>query len=298
GGRGGAGPRRRPGGPRGGRGRGPPPRPVLPLSPPARSHPATGPGRAHPTRPVARPLMDEQANVPTPLPPSGSPRADFRCLALLLLLTTAMRVWQVSQTEVTSRDSIGYIRIAWRLGHGDWREGGRSSPQHPLYPLAVLGTSVPVRRLLPGADLADAMRLSAQLASAAASVLFVVPMFYLGKELFDRRVGFWAALLLQCLPATGKLMADGLSEPLFLLWAASALLSASRALRTGSAGGFVLAGLCGGLAYLTRPEGLLVPAAAGLVLLGLQASRRWRRPWPACLRNGAALTAATLAVVL
>jgi hypothetical protein len=216
---------------------------------------------------------------------------DRRWLTILIVVALVLRVWQVGHTEVTSRDSIGYIRIAWRLGHEDWRQVLPTSSQHPLYPLAVLATSIPVRHYY-GGDLALAMQLSAQLASCVASVLLVVPMFYLGRELFDRRTAFWATLLFQCLPATGKMMADGLSEPLFLLCVSTGLLFAVRGLRTGSALAFALAGLASGLAYLTRPEGLVVAGTTGLVLAYLWL--RARLPWRRFLAGAAALTCATL----
>ncbi len=220
---------------------------------------------------------------------------DRRYLAVLIVLAVALRVWQVSHTEVTSRDSIGYIRIAWQLEHDDWRKVLPNSSQHPLYPLAVLAASVPVRHYYHG-DLALAMQFSAQLASCVASVLLVVPMYYLGRELFDRRTAFWAALLFQCLPATGKMMADGLSEPLFLFCVSTALLFASRGLRSGSAPAFVLAGAASGLAYLTRPEGLVVAGTTGLVLVLVQLRARSRAPWRRFLLGGAALAVGTLLV--
>ena len=188
--------------------------------------------------------------------------ADLRCLAILVLLVVAIRTWQITHTEVASRDSISYIRIAWQLGHGDWREVMPHSPQHPAYPLAVLAMSLPVRQFIPD-DLPRAWQLSAQLASALASVLLLVPMFYLGRELFDRRVAFWACLLFQCLPTSGKVMGDGLSDTLFLLFACAGLWLACVALRRGSWIAFALTGLAGGLAYLTRPEGALIVGAPG-----------------------------------
>jgi hypothetical protein len=224
-----------------------------------------------------------------------TPRRDWRPLALLLGVALGLRAWQLTHTEVAARDSIGYIRIAWRLEHQPWRQAVREASQHPLYPLTVGLVSHPVRRFGP-ADLAVAMQLSAQLAAALAGVLLVVPSFYLGKMLFDRRVGFWGALLLQALPVSGQLMADGLSEPLFLLLATSSLCFAVRALRGGPAWCFALAGLCGGLAYLTRLEGLLIVLATGAILLAGQAVRAWRRPWGACLGGGAALVGGTLLV--
>ena len=222
--------------------------------------------------------------------------ADRRWLTILVVLAVALRVWQVWHTEVTSRDSIGFIRIAWQLEHEDWRKVLPNSSQHPLYPLAVLAASAPVLHWY-GGDLAVAMQLSAQLASCVASVLLVVPMFYLGRELFDRRTAFWAAVLFQCLPATGKMMADGLSEPLFLLCVSTGLLFAVRGLRTGSALALALAGLASGLAYLTRPEGLVVTGTTGLVLWLVQLRARSRWPWRRFLVGGAALTVASLLVV-
>ena len=229
------------------------------------------------------------------LPGTGWPA--WRWLALLLLAATALRAWQLTHTEVASRDSVNYVRVAWRLGHEDWRVVLRTCGQHPAYPLTVLATSAPVRHFSRG-DLADGMRLSAQLAAALAGVLLVVPMFYLGAELFDARVGFWAALLFQCLPPSGRLLGDGLSEPLFLFLCAASLAFACRALRTGWRGSFACAGLAGGLAYLTRHEGALVPLSAGVVLLGMQMKRGWRRPWRDVLACGASLSLPALAVAL
>jgi hypothetical protein len=242
--------------------------------------------------------MSEQGTSAPARPPGREGGwADWRWLVLLVVVAAGLRAWQLAHTEVASRDSIGYIRIAWRLEHGAWGEVMRTSPQHPGYPLTVLAVSLPVRRCWP-ADLALAMQLSAQLATALASVLLVVPAFYLGRELFDRRVGFWSALLVQCLPMPGRVFGDGLSEGLLLLLALSALVFTCRGLRTGSLASLLLAGLFGGLAYLTRPEGALVPLAAGAVVLGLQLSQAWRRPWPACLRGGAVLALGALVVAL
>jgi 4-amino-4-deoxy-L-arabinose transferase-like glycosyltransferase len=141
-----------------------------------------------------------------------------------------------------------------------------------------------------------AMQLSAQLSSGIAGVLLVIPMFLLGKHLFDRRVGFGGALLFQCLPSGGRVLGDGLSEALFLLLAACALYSAARAFSDRSTLWFGLAGAASGLAYLTRPEGLILAAATGVVLVAAQAVARWRRPWRDLLTCGATLTLATLVV--
>jgi hypothetical protein len=233
--------------------------------------------------------MEEQAASQTV--EAGANKLDLGLLLLLLGIVLTLRLWLVWHTEVAARDSIGYIRYAWQLQHEPWRDvlcqkdrGG------PGYPLALLAVSYPVHHLLHGPE-STLMVLSAQLASAIAGALLVIPMYYLGKELFDRRVAFWACLLFQVLPATGRILSDALTEATFLLFATSALCLGVRSLRTRSVTGFGFSGLCGGLAYLTRPEGVVIVAATGLVLLGCQTVRAWRRPW---LRLTAC--AATLAI--
>ena len=200
----------------------------------------------------------------------------------------------LSHTEVTARDSIGYIRIAWQLQHNSWIDTVRNSPQHPGYPLALLAMSYPVRMFSQDSE-PRIMQWSAQLASALAGILLVIPMYFLGRILFNPAVGFWSALLFQCLPASGRVFPDGLSEGVFLLFAASGFLAAVLALRRHSPAWFALTGLFGGLAYLTRPEGALIIFATGLVLLALQAWPLWRVPWRRVLLCTACLAATTLA---
>lgn len=218
-------------------------------------------------------------------------RTDAGLLLLLLLAASGLRGWQLSHTEVTSSDSIAFIRIAWDLQHHPWPEVFRGADRHPGYPLTIAAASMPVRALVSGPDTAT-MQLSAQLACAAASLLLILPMYYLGRELFDRTTAFGACLLFQFLPSSSRVLGDGLSEGVYLVCAVTALLLATRGLRSGSVLRFILCGVCGGLAYLTRPEGLLVVAATGLVLLAAQAVPAWRRSCGRLVACGLGLTVA------
>jgi hypothetical protein len=207
-------------------------------------------------------------------------RRDAGLLVLLLLIAVGLGAWHLTHTEVMARDSIGFIRIAWQLHSHPLREWPailREAPQHPGYPLCILGVRPLVQMVAPGPE-ALVLQRSAQFASALASLFLVVAAYLLGRELFDRRVGFGVALLLLCLPVSGLLLCDGLSESVFLALAGIGLYLAVRALRTGSRRDFGLAGVFAGLAYLTRPEGLVIPAATTLVLLGLAVLRR--AEWP------------------
>src|SRR5438445_4107213 len=136
-------------------------------------------------------------------------------LALLLLLAAGMRAWLISHTEVAARDSIGFIRYALELERYPWKEVLERNLQHPGYSAVLLAVSWPVRYFLGGTNYAS-MQLSAQLASALAGVLLVIPMYYLGRELFGQRAGFWGTVLFQCLPISARVMSDALSEATFL----------------------------------------------------------------------------------
>lgn len=223
------------------------------------------------------------------------PRTDWVLVTLLLLLAGGLHAWLMAHTVVAARDSIGYIRFALWLENEPWGTVLNRADQHPGYPLAVLLASKPVRHFLGGTS-AESMVVSAQLASAVAGTLLVLPMFYLGRLLFDRRAGFWAAVLFQALPVSAHVLGDALSEATFFLLLTTTLLLAAVGLRRRSVVYLALCGLCGGLAYLTRPEGALAVAAALVVLLGMQRFAALRWPRRRVIVGALALSLSTLAV--
>jgi hypothetical protein len=169
------------------------------------------------------------------------------------------------------------------------------NPHPPLYPLSILGVSLPIRQLMRGNDVV-AMQVSAQTASALAGVLLVIPMFLLGRDLVGSRSTFWATALFQCLPASTRVLSDALSEGLWLLLTATALLTALRGFRHQSWIALGFSGVCSGLAYLARPEGVIVAMAIGVVLVGAQFAFRWRRPWSRVLACAASFGLGAIAV--
>src|SRR5947207_48340 len=75
-----------------------------------------------------------QGSVPTS---AAVTRTELGLLLVLVVLALVLRIWMITHTEVAARDSIGFIRIAWRFQHEEWREVVRTIPQHPLYPASV-----------------------------------------------------------------------------------------------------------------------------------------------------------------
>jgi hypothetical protein len=207
----------------------------------------------------------------------------------LFLIALGIHGWLVTHTAVPARDSLGYARLALNLADPNKArptesprpriEVIRTAEQPPGYPVAVwvtmkvLRTVGPVRHL-PDPDLS---LLATQVANAVAAVLLVVPMYLTGRILFGRNVGFAAALLFQVLPVPARVTSDGLSEGVFLMVVAAAILLGVRAARRPTIGGFLLCGLATGASYLVRPEGLLVAVAVALVIIAAGAKRRWPR---------------------
>ncbi len=214
-------------------------------------------------------------------------------LALLLVLTVGVRFWVLWTTEVPARDSIGFIRYALRLEEEGWHKVVSTYHQHPGYPLTILACSYPVRYIYGKVD-CNNLQFSAQLASSLAGVLLIFPMFFLGKYLYSRSVGFWASLLFQCLPASGHVLSDAISDPLFLFLATSSLLFGIQAVQENSVWRYGLCGILSGLTYLVRPEGALIAFCTGIVLLAVPFVPFWRRSWKKSLVGGVVLTVGAL----
>lgn len=239
-------------------------------------------------------------------------RPDYLRLAVLAAVAVGVHLWLLSHTAVTARDSIGFARYALCLqsphASTDPTDPTRTpldiirDAQHPPgYPAAIclVGKIVRATTDLP---LPDAYLLAAQLVSAIAGVLLVIPTYLLGRTLYTRNVGFSAALLFEVLPVPARVTTDGLTEGLFVLLATTALLLGVRAVRRPGVGGFLLCGMATGVSYLVRPEGLMVAATIALVAGALGISRRWPRDLTAgrlvALGVGIALVAAPYMVLI
>lgn len=210
---------------------------------------------------------------PAPDAPPRAPAADLWRVVALLAIAAAVHGWVVAHTSITARDSIGLARYAFALDDSkrNWVDVLREEAHPPGYPLAVVAANKLVGA---GASHPDTdILLSAQIASSVAGVLIVLPVYWLGRRLFDRSVGFWAALLLQFLPVFARDTADGLTDGPFLLCALSAIACGVWALdRPRVWPGLLACGVLSGLAYLVRPEGAIVPLATAVALL-LQTKR-------------------------
>ena len=80
-------------------------------------------------------------------------------------------------------------------------------------------------------------------------------MYLIGRILFGRNVGFAAALLFQVLPVPARVTSDGLSEGVYLLAVAVAILLGVRAVRGRGSAASSFAGWRPGRAISSGPKG-------------------------------------------
>lgn len=193
----------------------------------------------------------------------------------LMAVAAGLLVTMMVRTDVMFADGLRYIDQAQRISRGNVSEGLFRSIDHPGYPLSIAAVHLVVR----GEDPASWQR-AAQAASVLAGVLLVVPLYLVSIELFGPRIAWLCCLLFYLAPIPCRVMADALSESTFLLFWCWGLWAAIRFLRAGSPGWLPPTVAFGALAYLTRPEGLLLVAAlvASLLAMPLLPSTRMSRP--------------------
>src|SRR5262249_24392085 len=188
---------------------------------------------------------------------------------------SALLGWLISHTETLYTDGLRYIAQAKTIDSGSWTVGLLRSVDHPVYPLAI----VAVHRVIGGHD-AVAWQRAAQFSAASAGVLLAIPIYLIALELFGASVAWLTSLLIYLMPLNGHLMADALTESTLLLFWSTGVWSSLRLLRTGKLAWLAPVVVSSALAYLTRPEGLVVPCAliVTLILLSCWPSLGWAGP--------------------
>ena len=199
-------------------------------------------------------------------------------IGLLVLGTALLLGWTLRHTEASFADGLRYIRQAQQLDRGAWRDGLVGSIDHPLHPLGL----VMVRGLV-GGEGPDSWQRAAVALSCGCIVLLVMPLYLLSRAAFGDETAWLGCALFLTHPQVGSVVANVLSESTFLLFWTWGLWTAVRYLREGRFAWLPPTIGFGVLAYLSRPEGMLLPLAmvAALVLLPLHRSTRihWPRWW-------------------
>jgi len=180
-------------------------------------------------------------------------KPDWLVMVLLVLLAAAVRVYSLRFCHVISTDGTGYVSAARAVSQGELSGIGFSG----FYPLLVWMAS----RLVGDFELAG------RLVSLVCGSLLVVPLYLLGRDLFSRRVALCAALVAVVWPPLVSSSCEVMTQASYNLLQLSGIYLVWRMFSrpTPVRGG--LAGACLGVAYLTRPEGILLFVTLPLPLL-------------------------------
>jgi hypothetical protein len=193
----------------------------------------------------------------------------------LMLLAAVVLGWLAARTEVLFIDGLRYIAQAQRLSAGLWDEAIWKSIDHPVYPGIIA-----LMHALRGGTTPESWQAAGQMAAIACGILLVIPAYLLGLELFGGRAAWIGTALIYALPNSAQVMADTLSESTFLLFWTWGIWGAVKFLRAGHFIWLPLIVAGGGMAFLVRPEGALLPAAMAVTLLAMPLMRSTRLNWP------------------
>jgi 4-amino-4-deoxy-L-arabinose transferase-like glycosyltransferase len=197
-------------------------------------------------------------------------KKDMVLLGVFFLCALAIRLYFLQFLKVISADGVGYVTTARALVNGD--SLGGMTVYGAIYPPLVAGAGLVV----------GDMELGGRLVSVFMGSLLVVPLYLVSMELFNKKVGALACVLVLAWPSLRSWSCEVMTQATYITLMLSGLYLTCVALRERSlkfsfAGGVLLA-----LSYLTRPEALITFAAlAGALLVGARLTGvAWK---PACL---------------
>ena len=179
----------------------------------------------------------------------------WKILLLLLAFALVLRLFLVISPEVIHNDGTEYVQHAKRILLGNLTEG--KSP--PLYPLLIAGTQMITRDF--------------EMAGIWVSVIFgallVLPLFYLGRAIFNETVGVLSALFAAVHPFLYISAGSVLTESTYHFLLATCVLFGWYTFTKAGFSRILLFSFFATLAYLTRPEaiGLLIIFSAWALLI-------------------------------
>jgi len=130
-----------------------------------------------------------------------------RDLLLLLCLSAILKVSIALFTQVINHDGVLYIAAAQELSAGHLK-AALHSHRMLFYPSLIALTHY----LIPNWIAA------ARLVSVASSVLTLIPLYLLSKDLFDRKVALWCSAAFALSPLPNHLSVEVVRDPSYLFF--------------------------------------------------------------------------------
>ncbi len=222
--------------------------------------------------------MPEEASPAEPLPARPAP-----ILAAIVALAFAARLGFCLLKATVATDAYWYVRIAKMMLAGNWGPA-LDHGYHPAYPALSALFSL-VLRDVPAAATAVSLLLGS---------LSCIPAWFIGLRLGGPRAALFAALLVAVHPECVDEGSDILVEATFVFFFLCGTAWALRAVALLDLRAAALSGLAAGLAYLTRPEGLALPAFTAVALFAAALPRFRAAAAPQWGRRAAAAALASV----
>lgn len=161
----------------------------------------------------------------------------------LVLLALMLRLFLVQYRQCIESDGTDYVSIARELV-GEHRFS--NLVRHPGYPFFIGLASY----------LIHDYELAGRIVSAVFGALITILTFFLGKEIYDKRTGLIASILVVIHPALTEYSTMVLTESIFSFFLTLFLLISGQAIKSSKSWLYAFSGCLIGIAYLIRPEAL------------------------------------------
>ena len=165
----------------------------------------------------------------------------------VLCISAVLKVLLALPDTVMTHDGVLYISAAQHFASGNFR-GGMALHSMPAYPILI----AIVHFLVPNWVAA------AKLISISTSVLVLIPLYLLAKDLFDRKAAFWGCLAFALAPFPNGCAVEVIRGPSFLFFFAWAVYFAGRAIHLTRTVFFLTTALFAWASAFFRIEGIII----------------------------------------
>lgn len=171
-------------------------------------------------------------------------------LIFLFLISLALRLYLLFEFPhvvfLHEADAMGYFAIAKSI-IDTWGLGDTSVHFPPFYPFVIAIVSL----------VTGEIEIAGRLASCLMGALLVVPVYLMGRELYDKRVGFLSAIAVILFSPFVDCSLQPLSQATYVTLLTTGIYLGVVSIKTRSLPLYFLLGLTFSAVYLTRPEGLV-----------------------------------------
>jgi 4-amino-4-deoxy-L-arabinose transferase-like glycosyltransferase len=191
-------------------------------------------------------------------------------LSILFLISFLLSTYLFFQTYVISIDgAFQYIPVAKLFVSGAYKDAIHHGRIQPLYAFLVALVSRWV---------AD-FELAGKSVSSFFGILIILPVYFLGKQIFDKKIAFVSALLFTIHPYIRRFSADVLKESAYLFFLALGIWFAWKTIESGKKYPYLFIPLFSAIAYLVRPDGLEILLVVFFYILFIKMFPVSRNKW-------------------